>query len=155
MSSFNEIINDESSSIALLDKLVCKSKRAIGNKIKNAILKRLTLINQDRKEKIDDILALLGCEVNNVHIGQYTCDGNVLDKKIGSVTRVILDKAILTNFQKTYPMEDLRLLLILKYITATEDHSIRYSAVVYIRFYRYLDWLKSKWNHNCNTIKDT
>lgn len=147
--TFVDFITNEENSLSKLDKIVCHSNKRIGDKLRNIILNRLIDVNRDRKNKISTVTDLLACDIKDMHVSNYTCDGVVIDKITGVEARVILSRCIFDGFHKTYPMEDVRIPAMLKYISAVEDSSIRYSSSVYVRFYRYLGWIMSTWNNSC------
>lgn len=118
--------------------------------ISQLIINRLIEINEKRKDKINSFSELLGCEVIDMHIHNHTCDAIVIDKQTDNQARIIIPRGTIMAFCKTYPMEDIRFPVIIKYLCSRKDYPLRYNSKLYVHYYRYLSWLKSTWNGYCN-----
>lgn len=118
--------------------------------ISQILMNRLIDLNENRTNKIDSFAELLGCEVIDMHIHNHTCDAIVIDKQTNNQVRVIIPRGTILAFCKTYPMEDIRFPVIIKYLCSRKDYPLRYNSKLYVHYYRYLSWLKSTWNGYCN-----
>ena len=148
--TIKDLIDDKKDSLPKLNKLFYTPDKEEGAKIKNVLIKRLIEVNQNRTSKVNNLAELLDCEVKDMHVHKHTCDAIVIDKQSNREVRVIIPRNNILAFSKAYPMEDIRIPVVIKYICSKEDFTLRYSSILYIRFYQYLSWLKSSWNGYCN-----
>lgn len=148
--TIKDLIDDKKDSLPKLNKLFYKPDLEKGAKIKNVLIDRLIEVNKNRTTKVDNLTDFLDCEVRDMHIHKHTCDAMVIDRQSNREVRVIIPRDNILAFSKAYPMEDIRIPVVIKYICSKEDFTLRYSSVLYIKFYQYLSWLKSSWNGFCN-----